>query len=78
MFSVQSNLKTAQDRDVTKKNLAGFRKAALVAVSQEMIEELRGPALERSISAEPSTLGASRNISRAFNAVFYFHAREAS
>jgi hypothetical protein len=35
MFSVQSNMKTAQARDVTKeKNLAGFRKAALVAVSQ--------------------------------------------
>ena len=35
MFSVQSNMKTEQARDVTKEeNLAGFRKAALVAVSQ--------------------------------------------
>ena len=35
MFSVQPNLKTAQKRDVTnEENLAGFRKAALVAVSQ--------------------------------------------
>ena len=35
MFSVQSNMKTEQARDVTKEDkLAGFRKAALVAVSQ--------------------------------------------
>jgi hypothetical protein len=35
MFSVQSNSKTAQESDVTSgENLAGFRKAALVAVSQ--------------------------------------------
>ena len=35
MFSVQPNLKTAQERDVTnEENLAGVRKAALVAVSQ--------------------------------------------
>ena len=35
MFSVQSDLKTAQEREVTKdENLAGFRKAAPVAVSQ--------------------------------------------
>jgi hypothetical protein len=35
MFPVQPNLKTAQERDVTNEaNLAGFRKAALVAVSQ--------------------------------------------
>jgi hypothetical protein len=35
MFSVQSDLKTAQEHEVTKdENLAGFRKAALVAVSQ--------------------------------------------
>jgi hypothetical protein len=34
MFSVQSNLKTPQEQDVTKEeNLAGFRKAALLAVS---------------------------------------------
>ena len=33
--SVQSDLKTAQEREVTKdENLAGFRKAALMAVSQ--------------------------------------------
>jgi len=35
MFSVQSNMKTEQARDVGKEDrLAGFRKAALVAVSQ--------------------------------------------
>ena len=35
MFSVQSNMKTEQARDVTKEDrLAGFRKAALVAVTQ--------------------------------------------
>jgi hypothetical protein len=35
-FSVQPNLKTAQERDVTnEENLAGFRKAALVAVSHD-------------------------------------------
>jgi hypothetical protein len=35
MFSVQSNSKAAQESNVTKdENLAGFRKAALVAVSQ--------------------------------------------
>jgi hypothetical protein len=35
MFSVQSNMKTEQAREVSKEqNLAGFRKAALVAVSQ--------------------------------------------
>jgi hypothetical protein len=35
MFSVQSNMKTGQERDVSKEeHLAGFRKAALVAVSQ--------------------------------------------
>jgi hypothetical protein len=35
MFSVQSNMKTEQSRDVSKEeNLAGFRKAALVAVFQ--------------------------------------------
>jgi hypothetical protein len=35
LFSVQSNMKTEQARDVTKEDrLAGFRKAALVAVSQ--------------------------------------------
>jgi len=35
LFSVQSNMKTEQARDVTKEErLAGFRKAALVAVSQ--------------------------------------------
>jgi hypothetical protein len=34
MFSVQSNMKTPQEREVTnEENLAGFRKAALVAVS---------------------------------------------
>ena len=34
MFSVQSNMSTPQERDVTKEeNLAGYRKAALVAVS---------------------------------------------
>lgn len=34
MFSVQSNMKTQEERDVTKEeNLVGFRKAALVAVS---------------------------------------------
>jgi hypothetical protein len=34
MFSVQSNMKTGQARDVGKEeSLAGFRKAALVAVS---------------------------------------------
>jgi hypothetical protein len=34
MFSVQSNMKTPQEQDVTKEeNLASFRKAALVAVS---------------------------------------------
>ena len=35
MFSVQSNMKTEQSRDVSKEeNHGGFRKAALVAVSQ--------------------------------------------
>ena len=35
MFSVQSNMKTEQARDVSKEEtLAGYRKAALVAVSQ--------------------------------------------
>jgi hypothetical protein len=34
MFSVQSNMKTPQEQDVTKEeNLAGFRKAVLLAVS---------------------------------------------
>jgi hypothetical protein len=34
MFSVQSNMKTPQEQDVTKEeSLAGFRKAALLAVS---------------------------------------------
>ncbi len=35
MFSVQTNMKTAQERDITKEeSLASFRKAALVAVSR--------------------------------------------
>jgi len=35
LFSVQSNMKTEQARDVTKEDrLAGFRKAALVAIAQ--------------------------------------------
>jgi hypothetical protein len=35
MFSVQSNSKTVQESDFTSgENLAGFRKAALTAVSQ--------------------------------------------
>jgi hypothetical protein len=35
LFSVQSSMKTEPERDVTKEDkLAGFRKAALVAVSQ--------------------------------------------
>jgi hypothetical protein len=35
LFSVQSNMKTEQARDVTKEDrLASFRKAALVAIAQ--------------------------------------------